>query len=135
MKQEVSTEIVHILKKGGVGVFAPDTLYGLVGSVLNRDTVERIYVACKRKPSKPCIILISSIDDIKRFSVPISQNTKKELLKYWSGQVSIILPCLDEKFAYLHRGEKSLAFRFSKDENILNRLLDKQVRSWLRAPT
>ena len=122
MKQEVPTKIVHILKKGGVGVLATDTLYGLVGSAFDYDTVERIYTVRKRKPSKPCIILISSVDDIAKFSIEIDQNTKKELSKYWPGPVSIILPCLDEKFAYLHRGEKSLAFRFPQDEKLCSML-------------
>ena len=123
MKQKVSAEVVYILKGGGIGVLATDTLYGIVGSALKRDTVERIYTARKRSPDKPCIILISSIDDLASFSIQVDQNTKDELLKYWPGPVSIILPCPDEKFEYLHRGKKSLAFRIPKDEELL-RLLE-----------
>ena len=122
MKQEVSTKVVNILKNGGVGILATDTLYGLVGSALNRNTVERIYAVRKRAPDKPCIILINSIDDLRQFSIQIDENTKKELSKYWSGPVSIILPCLDEKFTYLHRGKKSLAFRIPDDKELLKLL-------------
>jgi L-threonylcarbamoyladenylate synthase len=123
MKQKVFTETIRALKNGDIGVIATDTLYGIVGSALNRDTVERIYTVRKREPSKPCIILIGSINDIARFSIRIDQNTKKELLKYWPGPVSIILPCSDEKFAYLHRGGSSLAFRIPRDKELL-RLLE-----------
>ncbi|MCK5590584.1 MAG: threonylcarbamoyl-AMP synthase [Candidatus Pacebacteria bacterium] len=122
MKQKVSEEIVCILKRGGVGVLATDTLYGIVGSALKCDTVEKIYSVRKRSPDKPCIILIGSINDLRQFSIQVDQSTEKELLKYWPGPVSIILPCLDEKLEHLHRGEKSLAFRFSSDENILELL-------------
>ena len=122
MKQKVSTKVVNILKNGGVGILATDTLYGLVGSALNRNTVERIYAVRKRAPDKPCIILINSIDDLRQFSIQIDENIKKELSKYWSGPVSIILPCLDEKFTYLHRGKKSLAFRIPDDKELLKLL-------------
>ena len=122
MKQKVSAEVVHILKGGGIGILATDTLYGIVGSALKRDTVERIYTARKRAPDKPCIILISFIDDLLQFSIQIDQNTKNELLKYWPGPVSVILPCPDEKFAYLHRGKKSLAFRVPSDKKLLDLL-------------
>ena len=123
MKQKISAEVVRILENGGIGILATDTLYGIVGSALKRDTVERIYTVRKRAPDKPCIILISSVDDLRQFSIQVDQSTEKELLKYWPGPVSIILPCPDEKFAYLHRGERSLAFRIPHDKELL-RLLE-----------
>ena len=41
------------------------------------------------------------------------------LKKIWPGKVSVILPCPDEKFKYLHRGTKSLAFRLPKKRSLL----------------
>src|SRR5205814_332255 len=39
--------------------------------------------------------------------------------KVWPNTVSVVLPCVDEKFKYLHRGKKSLAFRMPKNKSLL----------------
>jgi L-threonylcarbamoyladenylate synthase len=102
---------MKILERGGVGVLPTDTIYGIVGSALKPKTVERIYRLRRRNRKKPMIILIGSIDDLKRFGVNHDSKTKEILNRFWPGKVSIILPCPSKKFAYLHRGAKTLAFR------------------------
>ena len=111
-------DLVSILKKGGIGVMPTDTLYGLVGSALVPETVERIYAVRKRDEGKPMIILISSQDDLKKFDVTINEEEKKILEKIWPAKVSVILSCPSEKFSYLHRGTKTLAFRFPNDKKL-----------------
>lgn len=99
------------LKNGGVLVIATDTIYGIVGQALKKETVERIYQLKKRTPTKPCIILISDYADIEKFGIHIDDFTRSKLDQYWPGPVSIILDCSNDTFAYLHRGSHSLAFR------------------------
>ena len=74
------------------------------------------------------IILISSVDDLKLFGVDADEKSKKFLFKFWPGKVSIVLPITVnlflEKFYYLHRGTKTLAFRLPDDE-LLSVLLSK----------
>ena len=116
--------ISDILNSGGEGVLPTDTLYGIVGSALAKKTVERIYKLRKRNLSKPMIVLISSIRDLQLFDVAISKDEKKLLQKFWPGKVSVILQCKNKKFTYLHRGQKTIAFRLP--ENIyLKKLLKK----------
>jgi len=117
-------KLISLIKNGGVGILPTDTLYGLVGLTSNKKTVARIYRLKKRTPLKPCIILISSISDLKNFSVKINPKDKKLLTKIWPGKVSIVLPCSSKKFFYLHRGTKSLAFRLPK-KKILIQILKK----------
>lgn len=112
--------LIELIKVGGVGVLGTDTLYGLVGSALSPEAVERIYNLRKRNKKKPMIILIGSLSDLKLFKVE-----KERLLnKIWPGKVSVILPCPYKKFVYLHRGTNSLAFRLPNKENLI-RLLKK----------
>lgn len=101
----------QILKRGGVGVIPTDTIYGIVAPALNENAVERVYALRKRSPDKPCIILISSIDDLKLFNINLDEKTKDFLEKIWPNKVSVILACPNAKFYYLHRGTKTLAFR------------------------
>ena len=113
---------VDILKNGGIGVLPTDTLYGVVASARNKEAVERVYTLKGRAPAKPCIILISSLTDLSVFTVTLSPTLQSTLKKYWPGPTSIILPCAGEKFAYLHRGTHSLAFRLPKQEALIKLL-------------
>lgn len=111
------------LKANAVVVMPTDTIYGVVGSALNKDTVEKIYFARKRVPSKPCIILIGDLAELEKFSIKLSRADKDKLKEHWPGPTSVILDCLEDKLAYLHRGTKSLAFRIPKDPELRNLLI------------
>lgn len=113
---------VQILNNGGVGVMPTDTIYGIVGSALNRKAVERIYKLRRRNPRKPMIILISDMRQATwdKFGVKPDRTTMRILKKLWPGKVSVILRIGDKRHAtrkrlkYLHRGTKTLAFRLPK---------------------
>jgi L-threonylcarbamoyladenylate synthase len=117
--------LVKILKQGSVVVMPTDTLYGIVGSALNKGTVERIYELRKRNSEKPCIILISGIEELQKFSITLTSEQKMELEKMWSPDsepTSVVLDCPDEKFTYLHRGTNTLAFRVPASNELRNLL-------------
>ncbi|MDP2934252.1 MAG: L-threonylcarbamoyladenylate synthase [bacterium] len=116
------SEVVKILKNGGVGVLPTDTIYGLVGSATSKKIVSRIYKLRKRSPQKPFIILIGSFEDLKLFGIKIDKFSRKILNKIWPNSVSVILPCPEKRFFYLHRGNKTLAFRFPRQKNLIKLL-------------
>jgi L-threonylcarbamoyladenylate synthase len=119
-------EIRRVLEEGGVAVMPTDTIYGIVGKALNKDTVLRIYDIKKRAPEKPCIILIGNITELEKFSIYLSLEQKEILLKYWftlsevegSRPTSIILDCPVEDFSYLHRDTNTLAFRLPAQDSL-----------------
>ena len=120
-------KLIKILTTGGVVVMPTDTIYGIVGRAEDENTVGRIYKIRKRIPEKPCIILIGDIDELRKFSIILSEKQKVVVNKYWpaspnpggslnpmqkiSTPMSIVFDCPDESLAYLHRGTKTLAFR------------------------
>lgn len=112
-------QIIQLLKTGKVGVMPTDTIYGIVGSALDPQTVEEIYRLRKRTPDKPMIILISHFSDLKKFNIKLTKNQNDFLRKIWPNPVSVVLPCQSEKFIYLHRGVNNLAFRIPKNEILL----------------
>lgn len=116
----MADKIVDILNKEGVGVLPTDTLYGLAGQALSQKAVEKIYKIKKRASNKPFIILISSIKDLALFKVKIDEKDSNILEKYWPGKVSVILPCGEEKFSYLHRGTNALAFRLPDKKELID---------------
>lgn len=103
-----------LLKDGAIGVIPTDTIYGICGSAFSEKTVEKIYKLRKRNSDKPFIVLIGNIGDLKKFGVKIFGKQKVFLNKVWPGKVSAILKCPLKKFAYLHRGTKTIAFRMPK---------------------
>lgn len=120
----IEKEIAPILLSGGVGVLPTDTLYGLVGSALNEKAVKRIYDLRNRDLKKPLIILIGKIDDLALFNVKVDSSIEKFLESVWPGKVSVVLDCDSNKFEYLHRRKKTLAFRMP-EEKWLRSLLKK----------
>lgn len=118
--RSLNIKSAEILKNGGIGIIPTDTIYGIVGSALNANTVKKIYRLRKRNLKKPMIVLISSINDFALFKIELDFKTKKILSKIWPNKVSVILLCKSNKFSYLHRGTKSLAFRFPKNKKIVN---------------
>ncbi len=112
--------LIEILKTGGIAVIPTDTIYGIVACAENEKSVEKIYSARQRASEKPCIILISRIEDLDRFNIRISKEERRVLSEVWPGPVSVILECYEEKFKYLHRGTNSLAFRMPKSEFLEN---------------
>ena len=102
---------IHVLDKGGIVVAPTDTIYGVLGSALNKQTVERIYRVRARDTGKPCIVLVSHFAQIEQLGVNISKNEKNILENFWPGKISVVLECNNKKFYYLHRGTKTIAFR------------------------
>lgn len=102
--------ILKTIASGGVVVMPTDTIYGIVCSALDEVAVNRVYEIRNRAPEKPCIILISDFSEVQKFGVVLSPEQVNKIAQF-SGPVSVVLDCLKEKFAYLHRGTKTLAFR------------------------
>ncbi len=111
-------EVKEKLLDGGIGILPTDTLYGIVGKAELPMTVERIYEVRKRDLDKPFIVLIAFIDDLQKFNINIDADTRKILERVWPGKVSVVLPCPDERFEYLHRGTKTIAFRVPNKEDL-----------------
>lgn len=112
-------QIITLLSAGKIGIMPTDTIYGILGSALNPKTVEEIYQLRKRAKDKPMIILIASIDDLHYFNIVLTDQQRNFLQKNWPNPLSVVLPCNEKKFKYLHRGKNSLAFRIPKKEMLL----------------
>lgn len=120
LKNSLYKKLIEEIKSGVVGVIPTDTIYGIVGSALNPEVIEKIYKLRQRDANKPMIILISTINQLKQFDIDFDE---KILEKIWPNPVSIIFKVTNPKFKYLHRGTNSLAFRLPKSD-WLNKLID-----------
>ena len=120
-------KIIKALQEGGIGVLPTDTIYGLVGSALDKRAVYRLIRLRRRDLQKPFIILIGSLEDLGSFGVFPDRRTRALLRRWWPGKVSVIMPLgkngkARREFAYLHRGTNRLAFRLPKPPWLRNLL-------------
>jgi L-threonylcarbamoyladenylate synthase len=112
-------KVAESIKEGFLAVIPTDTIYGVVAPALNADVVETLYDVRGRNDKKPCIVLISSIEELDLFDIRLDSETKSILSKIWPNPVSVVLPCENDKFSYLHRGTKTLALRLPKKKKLL----------------
>lgn len=113
---EILKDIASQIQNGAVAVIPTDTIYGIVGSAKNKNTVEKIYRLRRRASSKPMIILVSSIEEILELGVKITLKQKEILRKLWPDRISVVVGCNSKSLHYLHRGKNSLAFRIPDNE-------------------
>lgn len=117
--------LIQVLKNGGVVVMPTDTLYGIVGQALNRETFTKLYQIRQRPEKKPSIVLIGDMKELDKFSVHLSLKQRLDIERHWAGPdaVSVVLDCPNEKFEYLHCGTKTIAFRLPVNQNLRALLL------------
>lgn len=115
----MNQKIVQSLRKGGIGVIPTDTLYGLVGSAFSQKAIDRIYRVKNRPKNLPLIVLISSIEELKKFGISLDKKNKDFCKKVWPGKLSIIFPQKAKKFSYLSSGSGGISFRIPKKDSVI----------------
>ena len=108
-----ANEVIKVINKGGVVVSPTDTVYGMLADAFNTYAVEKIYKIKEREKGKPLLILLKDTESIKQFS---SKELPSIVKKYIPGEVTFIMPLLEEikqNFSYL---KNTVALRIPKDE-------------------
>lgn len=113
-------EVVKLLKSGAVGFMQSDTIYGLSCRALDKKAVERVYVLKRRDSNRPCIVLISKINQLKDLNIDLTQ--AGAMSNYWPGKISLEFNAPDAPM-WLHRGMGRFAVRMPDDAELL-RLID-----------
>ena len=90
-KKEDIEKVSNVIKNGGVVIIPTDTVYGLAADSLNKEAVARIYEIKHRDISKPCNILVSNIEMIRKVTSNISEKEERIIKKFFPGALTIIL--------------------------------------------
>ena len=112
------SELVELLRQGGVGVLPTDTVYGLVCVAANPEAVERLY-SLKKRDKKPGTVIAASTDQL--VDLGIKARYLKPVEHYWPGAISIEIP---HGVTYLNQETGRQAFRITADKT-LRTLLEK----------
>jgi L-threonylcarbamoyladenylate synthase len=115
-----STEIVqYMVVPGTIGVFAADTVYGVMARALDPSAVTRLY-ELKRRERKPGTLIAASVDQLVQLGIKRRYLTAVE--RFWPGAISVVIPCGAE-LEYLHQGIQSIAVRIPANDAVQSLLL------------
>ncbi|MBQ8231321.1 MAG: threonylcarbamoyl-AMP synthase [Lachnospiraceae bacterium] len=84
-----------VLKEGGLVAFPTETVYGLGGDALNKESSCKIYAAKGRPSDNPLIVHICKWEDIYPIVSEVSEEAKKIAEAFWPGPLTMILPKSD----------------------------------------
>ncbi len=117
MDEEI-IKIVEVLRKGGVILYPTDTIWGLGCDATNGKAADRIFKIKGRKHDKALIILVDSLDMLKRYAVDV-QDIAIDFMNGFSGPLTVIFPEGKDLPKSVLAADKSLAARIPKDEFVL----------------
>jgi len=107
--------VVSVLENDGMILFPTDTIWGIGCDACNPTAIERIYNLKKRDRSKPFVLLVDSIEMLKRYIVQIPPRIQT-LLSYHTRPLTVIYAQGQNLPANAMAAEGSVAIRLVQDE-------------------
>ncbi len=121
LEEEVSHLAVD-LKKGKIGIFPCDTVWGFLG-IATEDVAHRLYHLKQRPTSLPMIVLIPNKKWLIRLQHTLNTAQVNATQTMWPGPITLVLPRPDWVVSTVTGGADTVACRFPHFDP-LNRLLD-----------
>lgn len=84
-------EAGNIIKTGGIVAFPTETVYGLGGDGLNKESSKKIYEAKGRPSDNPLIIHIAELKDLFTVTTGVSDKALSLADAFWPGPLTMIL--------------------------------------------
>jgi len=81
-----------ILRGGGLVALPTETVYGLGANALDREAVERIFVAKKRPAWDPVIVHIADMAMLEGLVSSVPEAARKLMVAFWPGPLTLLLP-------------------------------------------
>ncbi|MBP6005529.1 Sua5/YciO/YrdC/YwlC family protein [Candidatus Saccharibacteria bacterium] len=116
-------EQVQLLIDGAIAVIPTDTIYGFSASVFKPDAIERIKAIKSRQYTKPFIILIGEISELRDLGVDY-QPYIKYIDQLWPGPNTLIFPFQSNQLGYLNPAGNTLAIRLPNHPELRQLLLE-----------
>ena len=91
MDEAVLQEAGTIIKNGGLVAFPTETVYGLGGDALNKESSRKIYAAKGRPSDNPLIVHICSMDALQPIVEEIPEAVERLADAFWPGPLTIIM--------------------------------------------
>lgn len=80
------------LREGKIGAFPTETVYGLGANALDRNAVERVFLAKGRPFQDPLIVHISSLTMVRDVVQYVPDTAYSLMERFWPGALTLVLP-------------------------------------------
>ena len=131
--KEALCEAGGIIKRGGLVAFPTETVYGLGGDALNRESSRKIYAAKGRPSDNPLIVHICCMEDLKAIVTEVSEEAKALAEAFWPGPLTMIFEKTDKVPCETTGGLSTVAVRMPKDPIALEFI--RQSGGYVAAPS
>lgn len=84
-------DIIAVLDSGGLILYPTDTIWGIGCDATNPEAVQKVYELKKRALSKPCILLVDTMDTAKNYVEEVHPRMQN-LLQYHTRPLTVIYP-------------------------------------------
>ncbi len=108
-------EIIDILKTGKTILYPTDTVWGIGCDATNFEAVQKIYQLKNREESKSLIILVDSVEMLKKYVHAVSE-TVLNILKITEKPTTIIYPNPKNLAKNTIASDNTIAIRIPKDD-------------------
>lgn len=121
------------LREGGLVAFPTETVYGLGGDALNKESSKKIYAAKGRPSDNPLIVHISDIKSLEVLCENVCEEAYILAKKFWPGPLTMVLNKSDVVPYETTGGLDTVAVRMP-DNDIALRLIEK-AGGYVAAPS
>ena len=114
-------QAVEVFNQGGIVVFPTDTVWGIGCRVDMLEAVEKLFEIRKRPLEKAVPVLVSSIEQAKKYYDNLPADIEDKLLKcFWPGGLTVIYKCKADLIPDRVRGGgETIGLRMPNYQNLL----------------
>ncbi len=113
---------LEVIKDGNIVAAPTDTVYGLLADATNESAIKKVFKLKKRPPTKPLIVLVSSLKMAKTVA-DFSSKVENELSFFWLEKkypITVILKAKDNVSKLITSGGNSIALRLPNHQFCIN---------------
>ncbi len=113
-------ELIDVLKKGELAILPSDTVYGIFADATSDVAIKRVDEA--KGSNKPHLIVVSSIEMLKKYVSEINDLQEKIIEKYWPERLTILFKKNNLISDELTKGSEYIGVRMPKNYYLLKLL-------------
>lgn len=112
-------ELIDNIEQGNLVIVPTDTVYGISADACNTDAIKKVFIAKKRE-EKPLIVMVSSIEMLKKYVKNINELEQKLIDKYWPNTLTILFEKSDNLSDLVTCGSPLVGIRMPDNKLLLD---------------
>ena len=117
-------KIVKEIRQGNLVIIPTDTVYGISVDMTNEKAIKKVYEAKNRDKSKPLILLVSSVDMLRKYTEKLSVLEEEIIKKYLPGKLTLLLHKNNKVSDEITSGSNLVGIRIPDNKELI-KIIDK----------